>query len=65
MSQQVINTSTTPTFLESVCRTETTNASKLTYATNTSRLRAEMQPTLLSVMIMGEVACNIALFVQF
>jgi hypothetical protein len=65
MSQQVINTSTTPTFLESVCHTETTNASKLTYATNTSRLRAEMQPTLLSVMIMGEVVCNIALFVQF
>jgi hypothetical protein len=65
MSQQVINTSTTPTFLVPVCHTEATNASELTYATNTSGLSAEIQPTLLSVMIMGEVIHNIALFVQF
>jgi hypothetical protein len=33
--------------------------------TNISGLCAEMQPTVLSVMIMGEVIHNIALFVQF
>jgi hypothetical protein len=65
MSQQVINTSITPTFLELVCQTEATNGNELTYATNTSGLHAEMQPTPLSVMIMGEIIHNIALFVQF
>lgn len=57
--------STTRTFLGPACHAKATNAIKLTYTTNISGLRAEMQPTLLSVMIMGEVIHNIALFVQF
>lgn len=65
MSQHKIKMSPTPTFLGPACHAKGTNASKLTYTTNISGLCAKMRPTLLSVMIMGEVIHNIALFVQF
>jgi hypothetical protein len=45
MSQQEINTSTTPTFSKPVCCEEATDVSELTCTTNTSGLPAQMQPT--------------------
>jgi hypothetical protein len=64
MSQLEIKMSTTPAVLGPVCHVNTTNVSKLTYTTDISGVCAKMKSTLLSVMIMGEVIHNIALFVQ-